>query len=188
MPIRNLRGGARALLPEKGTTTQEKARRSASWCTVAVFLFPFAVCLVLGCGGSGAVKVRGTVTLDGKPVDGAGVTFIPTGEGGRQASGTTGADGSFQLTTYKPNDGALPGEYKVIVQYSDPLTESDVPQAVEPGKSMKDIWDASMKAQRAKAKKPPKWVIPAKYSDPGKTQLKQKVPAEGSVTLDLKSK
>jgi hypothetical protein len=44
------------------------------------------------------------------------------------------------------------------------------------------------RARQQQKKKPPKYVIPAKYSDPGKTVLRSKVPANGAVTLDLKSK
>jgi hypothetical protein len=182
MPLRSLKGGARLL------RKAEKTPRSASWFSMARVLVALSGCLLLGCGGKDQpVRVNGTVTLDGKPVDGAGVTFYPAKEGGRQASGITGSDGTFQLTTFKPNDGALAGEYKVTVQYSDPLSETDVPK-VEQGKSMKDVWEAAMKAQKSKSKKPPKWVIPTKYSDPNKTELKQKVPTDGSVTLSLQSK
>src|SRR5215204_672559 len=70
--------------------------------------------LAAGCGQAKTVKVQGVVTLDGKPLPGATVTFSPIQEG-RAASGRTDTDGSFRLTTYRTDDGALPGEYKVIV-------------------------------------------------------------------------
>src|SRR5262249_9934025 len=70
----------------------------------------------VGCG-SDTVKVRGPVTLDGKPLPmGTAVTFVPVDKG-RSATGATQADGSFRLTTFKPEDGALPGEYKVTVRF-----------------------------------------------------------------------
>lgn len=76
-------------------------------------------CLSLaGCGHKsgvdGIIKAAGTVTHEGKPVEGATVIFVPQGEG-RSASGITDANGRFELTTLMPNDGAIPGKYKVAV-------------------------------------------------------------------------
>ena len=56
-------------------------------------------------GLKGLTNVTGTVTYQGKPVDGATVAFNPEG-GGRAASGRTDASGKFQLTTLNANDGA----------------------------------------------------------------------------------
>jgi hypothetical protein len=52
---------------------------------------------------------------------------------------------------------------------------------------MKQAFEGFEKAQKQK-RPPPKFMIPPKYSDPGKTELKQKVPPDGQVILDLKSK
>src|SRR5262245_34277421 len=72
-----------------------------------------------GCGNR-KVKVSGVVTLDGQPVEGAVVTFIPVDAGkGQNALGTADKEGVFQLTTSKSNDGAFPGEYKVVVTYAE---------------------------------------------------------------------
>src|SRR5712692_350445 len=82
-----------------------------------------------GCGGDKTVKVEGLVTLDGNPLPGATVSFMPVGEG-RAATGQTGADGSFRLGTFGTDDGALAGEYKVIVVVSEAYeTLSKDPQA-----------------------------------------------------------
>ncbi|MEZ6138570.1 MAG: carboxypeptidase-like regulatory domain-containing protein [Pirellulaceae bacterium] len=69
-----------------------------------------------GCGDAlpSPVPVSGKVTLGGQPVEGATVTFLSS-TGGRSASGKTGADGSFQLTTINTNDGARPGDYAVTI-------------------------------------------------------------------------
>ena len=77
----------------------------------ALFFVAFAGC---GSKGPAIVPVSGTVTLDGNPVANAAVMFAPT-SGGRPAEGTTGTDGKFQLTTEKPADGAMEGEYEVTV-------------------------------------------------------------------------
>jgi hypothetical protein len=141
-----------------------------------------------GCGGAAKpVKVKGTVTLDGKPLPNGLVKFIPTAERGREATGLTEADGSFQLETFTTADGALPGDYKVTVQYQEPVSQSDI-VAPQPGKSMKGMWDATQKAQREQQKKAPKYVVPAKYGDRKETTLQQRVPPEGPVLFELRSK
>jgi len=133
-----------------------------------------------GCGG-GKVPVTGTVQLDGKPIEGAVVTFHPADQGkGQTATGTTDKDGVFHLSTTKPSDGALPGEYKVTVTYS----EGPVPSA--PATGMKAAFEGLDKA-RKETRKPPKYSIPASYGNPEKTDLRQKVPPEGKVVLALKS-
>ena len=74
----------------------------------------------LGCSSKGGhlpktVPAAGVVTLDGKPVDGAQVVFVPAAEGATGAFGTTNASGHFSLRSYEEKDGAIPGDYKVQV-------------------------------------------------------------------------
>src|SRR5205823_4984131 len=64
-------------------------------------------------------KVEGLVTLDGKPLAGATVSFLPEAQDGQPAAGLTGRDGVFRLQTFYPGDGALPGSYKIVVTKSD---------------------------------------------------------------------
>lgn len=63
----------------------------------------------------GAVKVTGTVTLDGKPEEGVSVAFCPQGDGGRECFGVTDAGGKFVLTIAgaQTGSGAIPGEYGI---------------------------------------------------------------------------
>jgi hypothetical protein len=137
---------------------------------------------IVGCGSGGKHKVSGVVKLDGQPLPGAVVTFYPfDGTKGKMASGTTDNDGNFQLTTSKPNDGALPGEYKITVVYAEGI---EPPSGVT---GMKQAFEGLEKAKKQQ-KKAPKFVVPTKYGDPGKTDLKQSVPTDGKVTLDLQSK
>lgn len=71
-----------------------------------------------GCGsGSGFPKtypVSGVVTYNGKPVEGAMVTF-QLNEGKENAIGTTDSTGEYKLTMFQPGDGAIPGQYRVGV-------------------------------------------------------------------------
>ncbi len=70
-----------------------------------------------GCG-SGVYPVEGTVVWeDGSPateLEGGQVVFdLP--EKQTSARGVIRADGTFRLTTNKPDDGALAGEHQVLV-------------------------------------------------------------------------
>ena len=72
--------------------------------------------LLLGCGRGNypdVAVVTGVVTLDGKPVEGALVTFSPVG--GRTSSGRTGQDGSYALLYKKNVQGAILGEHRVSI-------------------------------------------------------------------------
>jgi hypothetical protein len=59
-------------------------------------------------------KVLGTVTLEGKPLAGATVTFYPDAKDGKKATGKTNDDGSYILKTGDA-DGAAPGKYRVTI-------------------------------------------------------------------------
>ena len=79
---------------------------------------------LVGCGSDGFEKVTGTV----KYTDGtlptsemATITFEPKEPGSdfKGASGDIGEDGTFELTTIEPGDGAMPGDYIVTVKIMD---------------------------------------------------------------------
>jgi hypothetical protein len=81
-----------------------------------------AAALALGAGcGTGkptAYPVTGKVTVGGKDADGALVCLHPVDGDGPNAVRPLGyvqQDGTFQLTSYKENDGAPAGRYKVTV-------------------------------------------------------------------------
>jgi hypothetical protein len=74
--------------------------------------------LLLGCGPSNppTYKVFGVVSLDGKPVPGATITFIPEiGTDAQPAVGTSDHEGKYSLTTFVSGDGAMKGMYTVTV-------------------------------------------------------------------------
>jgi len=144
----------------------------------------------VGCGAGGPkpVKVKGKVTLDGQPLPGGMVTFFPEAVGGHQATAVTESDGSFSLTTFSTGDGALPGQYKILVKYQDAATEDEL--QINPDKpDIKAAMERFQKSQKERAKRPPKFVVPAQYGNPAKTPLKQQVPPESQpVEVALKSK
>ena len=132
-----------------------------------------------GCGGERPIKVSGKITINGEPVEGIKVQFVPVLASGRPASGSTDKDGQFELTAVENNDGAFPGEYKVVLVYA-PALETG------PGDSTKDVMKKAMDQQTKDARKKPKYIIPADYSTVQKTPVTQKVPTGGPVIIDIK--
>jgi hypothetical protein len=145
--------------------------------------------LTAGCSGSGTVKVKGIVTLDGQPLSGATVTFEPVGQG-HPAGGITAQDGVFRLTTYRTGDGALPGEYRVTVALP-PESTHPQPKPADRfelmGRRGKSPQGKAKASQEAKKYPRPKSVIPLVYGDPKKTPLKEIVPPTGDIKLELQS-
>jgi len=57
-----------------------------------------------------------TVTQEGQPLVGASVMFVPTdGDKSWGTAGTTGLDGSIEITTYQHWKGVPKGEYKIVI-------------------------------------------------------------------------
>lgn len=72
-----------------------------------------------GCGSSeGFPKtypVTGVIKVNGKPIEGAIVTF-QLDSGKENAIGTSNSNGEFKLSMFRPSDGAVPGQYRVAVK------------------------------------------------------------------------
>jgi hypothetical protein len=136
----------------------------------------FAAALA-GCG-TATSPVEGTVLLDGQPLVGASIQFVPQGAG-KQATGETDKNGAFTMSTDKPRDGVVPGEYKVVV--SPPVGQPDPTQYASADEAMA----AAAKAPARKASGP---AFPQKYTRPDQTPLTQTVPVKEKLRLDLKSK
>ena len=140
-------------------------------------LFALAVAAA-GCGAqSRTSNVAGVVTLDGKPLTGASIHFVPQGSG-RDATGESDASGQFTMSTFKPRDGVVPGTYTVVVSPS--TGAADTTQYSSPE-------DAMAAAAKAPAKKPSRPPFPEKYTRPDQTPLTQEVPVKGDLKLELKS-
>jgi len=97
-----------------------ESRGVLSFSLVAMML----IAMLSGCsrGGVGSkptAKVSGEVTYDGKPVTGGMLTFSPIGDDsgkmtGRAGQAVIGDDGSYTVTTYTDNDGAVIGPHRLI--------------------------------------------------------------------------
>jgi hypothetical protein len=115
--------------------------------------------LIAGCGSnSGLARVKGKVTLNGQPLEGATVTFQPTAADGSPSSGVTDADGRYELMFTFDTPGAMPGEHVVSI-----------------GTAGTDIDDEGYEVERPER-------VPAKYNR--QTTLKRTV-KPGRNTIDF---
>ena len=89
--------------------------------TVAVLLLTCAACS--NSSRPPLYPAEGKLLVDAKPAAGAVVFLYGDDVGERKAArphGTVGADGTFHLSTYQPEDGAPPGKYRVAVFWNKP--------------------------------------------------------------------
>ena len=128
--------------------------------------------LLAGCG-DGKSTVTGTVTMDGTPLTGGNVSFMPEG-GGPMASGAISETGEFTLYT-NANPGAAPGKYKVTVN----------PPFEASGGSAGDGSTSQPSGNEKKVRS-----IPQKYQNSSTTDLKAEVKAGANdpIKIELKSK
>ncbi len=79
------------------------------------FLVLIALTVLLGCGQAGpkVAKTRGKVIYKNTPLKFGSVVFQH--ESGRMSSGKIETDGSFEMTTTKPGDGAIVGKNRIRV-------------------------------------------------------------------------
>ena len=123
-------------------------------------LTPILFCLLIaGCGsGNNLATVRGRVTLNGRPLEGALVEFQPTATGGSPSSGTTDAEGRYELMYTFDTPGATPGEHAVSIRTGGTFldnegreadrpervpakynTQTELQRTVEPGRNVLDF-------------------------------------------------
>jgi hypothetical protein len=124
-------------------------------------LFALTVVSILsvGCGQKSSLgTVRGTVTLDGKPLPSGNIVTLP--DAGRGARGVI-HDGQFELGTEATSDGVVIGTHRVAISANEPGSGSG-PEATA-GKSL----------------------VPIRYSNPSTSGLTVEVKA-GNNTPELK--
>jgi hypothetical protein len=82
--------------------------------------------LAPGCGDNRPerVTVSGQVLIDGQPLTGGNVKFVP--DGSRPSSGKLDAAGTFKLTCYDGGDGVVPGRHRVQISAMEVLSASKV--------------------------------------------------------------
>ena len=82
---------------------------------------------VVGCGGKKLVEVSGSVSVDGKPADGAALLFFPSTGEGSVATGTCTADGKYKLVC-DAEVGVPAGSYIVAIRWPDPAIKPTAAQ------------------------------------------------------------
>lgn len=133
-----------------------------------LFLFSGLIVPALsGCGSNGPPlgAVTGRVTLDGKPLSGAVLTFISQSEKGSPSYGGTDEQGHYSLMFTNTKSGAMVGEHLVEIETT----------KVSAGEA-KELVAQGMAAPA------PYVAIPRKYKKPG--ALTAHV-ASGSNTIDF---
>lgn len=105
---------------------------------------------VIGCGGDPdnsitLVPVKGTITLNGKPMANAAVSFVPDAGNKFNTPGgdTTGPEGNY-MARFRNRSGLAPGKYKVMITPGTSTAAGNVSEA------FKD--DPFMASEAARAK------------------------------------
>lgn len=148
--------------------------------------------LLVGCKSEGSglpktYKATGTVTLNGKPVEGATVTFYPV-DGTGSSIGVTDSSGKYSLTTYRSNDGAVPGQYKVSI-VKVPAGAPPAKTALPAGQLASGDLDASYVpppvTNIAESDSEPKSEIPAQYANADTSALRGTITASDDNVNDF---
>ncbi len=134
--------------------------------------------LLIGCGDSGheeTASVTGTVTLEGTPVTKGSITFYPPK--GRPAMGSIQSDGTYSLTTFDQDDGALLGNHRVTITAKETVGGPPTPASLED-----EIKQAGKTSPQSLAKVV--WLVPQEYSNRKTSKLEAEV-VSGSNTHDF---
>jgi hypothetical protein len=95
-----------------------------------------------GCGGAGTklIQATGSITVDGKPAEGAVLLFHPEdNEIGSVSTAVAAPDGKFSIVT-NAEPGLPAGSYKVTITWPDPAVKPPEGGAVF-GKGFGDGWE-----------------------------------------------
>ncbi len=137
--------------------------------------------VLVGCGfnaNSSMVPVSGKILVDGVPLQNAEVHFF-TDE--QSSSAKTDEEGNYELVT-----GTLPGLNKVYVtKWEGDLSLFDPTEGLDAGQMAAAAAVRPVGRRARTNSKTPKQVLPAKYSDPVKTELRVSVPESGLEGADL---
>ena len=142
------------------------------------FAAPLALVVVAtGCGsGVSVYPVEGKVIYNGKPMKGGGViSLVPlSNQEGKAAGGEIDEEGNYKLTTYRPGDGSMAGEFRVVIMQ---VTERE-PETTQDGQKTAQALQAVAPADR----------IPTVYSDPLSSPLRATVEAKSKNEIDFELK
>lgn len=116
--------------------------KGPAWRAIETSLGVLAAVWFAGCGGQTLCPVYGRIVYtDGasaKELEGYTVTFESVDQAatelkpGVSATGVVQADGTFQLGTYKPGDGVVPGRHRVAICAPLSLADGALPPSLIP--------------------------------------------------------
>jgi hypothetical protein len=145
---------------------------------VAHLLLLATSCSLLGCSRSdrpATFPVHGTATYRGKPVARASVAFLAAGAP-RMAVGVTDERGTFRLTTFDPDDGAIPGTHVVTVRKLAPQAGPSYTASGDGNIDSAAIERAMQEtAHRLEQAESAGSGLPAKYADHNTSDLRREV-------------
>ncbi len=164
------------------------SKHSQVVCCLGVGLFLF---LQAGCSDRPSLATAsGVVTLDGKPMPGAIVTFQPV-NGGRLGTAETDFEGRYSIKTFGPDvDGAIVGDHYVgVIRVGGPGASKPAGEQPVDAFGLSNI-SAASDTEAKKQDAEIHYIIPQKYMSPLQSGLKITVPSGGSeeLNLDLKSR
>ncbi len=145
-----------------------------------LLVFVLSISFIAGCGPKEKRSgVSGSVTMDGKPVDGAQITFTPkAGNPSNEAYGQTDASGKYTLRGLIGGEkaGVLAGEYKVTIIKR---------ISVDSGKKTPDLYPDEKGNTKMVSVMVEKDMLPIIYGDLEKTPLSASV-ADANAVIDFK--
>jgi len=149
----------------------------APFLTALLLVIPWLV-IAAGCGPSRpeVAKVKGKVTFQGKPVTSGQVIFWP--ETGRSARGKINPDGTYILTTFDSEDGAVLGNHIVTIEAIKVFDNEPKPTSLEEEIRM------GREGKLGTGQATVQHLIPPKYSNRETSGLKAEVKS-GENTLDF---
>jgi hypothetical protein len=107
-----------------------------------------------GCGsGPKLIPVNGTVTINGKPLEGAVIQFVPdsTNTTGQLAEDVTGPTGNYKAMT-KRRSGVIPGKYRVVISKAPPVANSALKEQFKGDPFMAQLSAVGPDQEKAQAK------------------------------------
>jgi hypothetical protein len=149
-----------------------------------MWAFALLVPLALtGCGGEKLAQVSGRITVDGKPVPGGTISFVPPT--GKAAVGSISPDGTYTLGTYQTSDGALVGPHKVVIHSTRVGSGSVVSVPTTFEDELKPVKDSGKVIVPGKVD----WLVPERFSQLATTDLTASVETDGQrIDFDLPPK
>lgn len=147
--------------------------------------------VMMGCSDNGGAKrlptnkVTGKVSMNGAPVPGASISFSPVETGKPPALGISDAQGMYTLTTYDSGDGAVEGDFKVMVYKGAPTAAPAAP-AHDPTGATSGGGAPKHSGPAGKAPAGGGSLLPDKYSKASTTPItKNVVSGENKIDIEL---